>query len=103
MSTLHLNLHKKFFDMILSGEKPEEYREFKDCWIRRLKKAKLAGAKTITFSNGYRKDRRQFVIEWPEYRIGFGQTRWGADSQRELRFVLTLGKILSTKSCEATK
>lgn len=36
MKTLHLNLKKKWFDMILSGEKTEEYREIKDFWIQRL-------------------------------------------------------------------
>lgn len=34
--TLHLNLKKKWFDMILSGEKTEEYREIKGYWIDRL-------------------------------------------------------------------
>ncbi len=36
MKILHLTLTKKWFDMILSGEKTEEYREIKDYWIRRL-------------------------------------------------------------------
>ncbi|HET8736229.1 MAG TPA: ASCH domain-containing protein, partial [Pricia sp.] len=36
MKTLHLNLKKKWFDMILSGEKKEEYREIKEYWIGRL-------------------------------------------------------------------
>lgn len=34
--TLHLNLTKKWFDKIYSGEKTEEYREIKQYWIRRL-------------------------------------------------------------------
>ena len=29
MSTLHLTLKKQWFDMILSGEKTEEYRDIK--------------------------------------------------------------------------
>ena len=33
---LHLTLKKKWFDMILSGEKTEEYREIKPYWIKRL-------------------------------------------------------------------
>ena len=33
---LHLNLKKKWFDMIKSGSKKEEYREIKDYWARRL-------------------------------------------------------------------
>lgn len=36
MKTLHLNLKKKWFDMIASGEKPEEYRELSDYWINRF-------------------------------------------------------------------
>lgn len=36
MKTLHLTLKKKWFDMTESGEKPEEYREIKEYWVRRL-------------------------------------------------------------------
>lgn len=36
MKTLHLTLKKKWFDMILSGEKVEEYREIKDYWAVRF-------------------------------------------------------------------
>lgn len=36
MSILKLTLTKKWFDMVLSGEKPEEYRTVKDYWVRRL-------------------------------------------------------------------
>ena len=34
--TLHLTLKKKWFDLILSGEKKEEYREIKDYWCKRF-------------------------------------------------------------------
>lgn len=33
---LHLTLKKKWFDMILSGEKKEEYRDLKPYWAKRL-------------------------------------------------------------------
>lgn len=36
MKTLHLTLKKKWFDMIASGEKQEEYREIKPYWQRRF-------------------------------------------------------------------
>jgi hypothetical protein len=36
MKTLNLTLKKKWFDMILSGEKSEEYRDIKDYWAQRL-------------------------------------------------------------------
>jgi hypothetical protein len=36
IDTLFLTIEKKWFDMIVSLEKPEEYRELKPYWIRRL-------------------------------------------------------------------
>jgi len=36
MKVLPLILKKKWFDMIVSGEKKEEYREIKPYWIKRL-------------------------------------------------------------------
>lgn len=36
MKILHLTLKKKWFDLIASGEKKEEYREIKDYWARRF-------------------------------------------------------------------
>lgn len=36
MRILHLTLKAKFYDMISSGEKTEEYREIKPYWIKRL-------------------------------------------------------------------
>lgn len=40
MKVLHLTLKKKWFDMIASGEKKEEYREIKPFWITRFCKPK---------------------------------------------------------------
>lgn len=36
MKVLHLTLKRKWFDMILSGEKKEEYREIKPYWLVRF-------------------------------------------------------------------
>ena len=89
--------------MILSGEKKEEYREFKDFWVNRLcdqsKIYKINSYShfkefdTITFSNGYSKDRDQFVIELKGIEIKKGNANWGA-VEGEKYFVLSLGKIL---------
>ena len=35
-NVLYLTLKKKWFDMIASGEKREEYREIKEYWLKRL-------------------------------------------------------------------
>lgn len=36
MKVLHLTIKKKWFDMIASGEKPEEYRDLKRFWASRF-------------------------------------------------------------------
>ena len=108
---LHLNLKKKWFDMILSGEKKEEYRSFSSYWrhifndmfftkgkgheIKVVIKNKLYNPKNIIirFSNGYKKDRPQFDIECKGISIGTGKSEWGAEKD-ENYFVLKLGKIL---------
>ena len=113
--TLHLNLKKKWFDMILSGEKKEEYRAITEYWLRRFfKDAKFVyntsfnigyltssntrDFETITFSNGYQKDRPQFEIEFKKLRLGKGLEKWGADSQEQY-FIFELGEILSKTNC----
>lgn len=113
MNSLHLNLKKKWFDMISSGKKKEEYREIKKYWIDRLltdtdfklleyvindgegdylgyleKKFDF-----IIFSNGYSKTRKQFVIELKSIKIKEGNQDWGAKPNIKY-FVLELGKIV---------
>lgn len=92
MKTLHLNLHAKWFDMILAGIKKEEYRQIKPYWNLRL----LAGEPfdTITFSNGFAKNRRQFVIEFKGLQSGLGIEKWGAPLGERVH-ILKLGEILS--------
>ena len=89
MKTLHLNLKRKWFDMIKSGEKMEEYREMKPYWHDRLFK----GFDTITFSNGYAKDRDQFVIKLLSIHQSTGLMEWGAE-RGVTYLVLRLGEIV---------
>ncbi len=130
MKTLHLNLKRKWFDMILSGEKREEYRSITEYWARRLLAVldpcgmefnvldEMVGDlqhplkrhnsviellayfdvefrhyDTITFSNGYAKDRPQFIIELKDILITHGHEEWGAVRGDEY-FVLRLGSIV---------
>ena len=58
MKKLHLNLKRKWFDMILSGEKKEEYREFKKYWIDRLTEDKSYCAME---NNGYVINEMMFI------------------------------------------
>ena len=58
-AVLPLVLKGKWYDMIASGEKREEYRDFKPFWITRFEKwwARNPGDKrkrVVAFSRGYR-------------------------------------------------
>ncbi len=85
---LHLTLKKKWFDMILSGEKKEEYREIKPYWDKRLNKS----YSHIIFTNGYGKDKPNFKIELKGIFKTIGLAEWGAESE-VVYYVLKLGKI----------
>ena len=50
---------------------------------------------TITFSNGYAKDRPQFEIEFKGIKIGEGNPDWGAEPGKKY-FVLKLGNIIKS-------
>ena len=91
--TLHLNLHKQWFDMILGGIKKEEYREMKSFYHLKFL-ASIKNYDTITFSNGYAKNRRQFVIELRGIQSGLGIEKWGAPLGKVV-YILKLGNIIS--------
>lgn len=99
MKILDLPLKKKWFDMIESGEKREEYREIKPYWIKRLtffKDGKLLfrynykychfhyirehnnvdGYTHVRFRYGYTNRTMLFKID--EITIDCGNPLWGA-------------------------
>lgn len=90
MKVLYLTLKKKWFDMILSGEKKEEYREIKLYWYRRF----LRKYNIIRFKNGYKKKAPYFFIKLNEIYVGIGAKRWGAPKEKV--YILSLGKILTS-------
>ena len=115
MSELHLTLKAKWFDMILSGKKKEEYREVKDYWIKRLAGIKGCGTgynfallcsvankckqfDHIVFKNGYAKDARMMKIECKGINVDEGKKQWGAILKQRV-FVIKLGKIIETRNC----
>ena len=95
MKVLHLTLKKKWFDMILSGKKKEEYREIKPYWAARLS-GKTFDA--IRFTNGYGKDKPSLLIEWLDLWEGvYGSPAWGAPTRKPI-YSISLGKIISTRN-----
>lgn len=93
---LHLTLKKRWFDMILSGEKKEEYREIKPYWQKRL-----SGnyPDVIVFKNGYAKDAPTITIQCLGITTGFAVSEWSDNWQGEV-FVIGLGNIIETKNIQ---
>ena len=106
MTELHLTLKKKWWDMIASGEKKEEYREIKPYWIRRLcftnkeigcvERQEECGPcfknvqhdcgyvcypfDEVVFHKGYTSETMRFKINSISY--GYGVPEWGAPEEQ---------------------
>lgn len=88
---LYLTLKKKWFDMIASGVKREEYREMKPYWHKRLNNKSYD---IIHFRNGYSKTAPVIVVELKEICSSLGIIEWGAPPAQPV-YILRLGKILA--------
>lgn len=91
MKILYLTLKKKWFDLILSGEKTEEYIEIKPYWQKRLTSKSYD---IVVFRNGYAADAPQFSIELKSITQGVGKIEWGAEKDK-MCFILKLGAIIN--------
>lgn len=95
MKTLHLNLKRKWFEMIASGIKTEEYREDKLYWRRRFL---IRGQEVddmrlfheVEFKNGYGKNAPCMRFKCKGIEPGEGKAEWGAPSG--WCFVIKLGE-----------
>lgn len=116
---LILPIEKKRFNMILSGEKGEEYREIKPYYEVRLQNAfgavivehgdsisilqgedvpeeiRKDEIQEVMFRNGYGKHAPYFVARC-SLRVGTGKTEWGAEPGKRY-FVLTIHEIVRKK------
>jgi len=92
MKILHLTLKKKWFDMIRSGIKKEEYREIKPYWRKRLLFKEFDA---IHFRNGYGKSMPCFTIKLTGLCRSLGIVEWGAPEGKEV-FILKLGDIITS-------
>lgn len=86
---LHLTLKRRWFEMIASGEKRQEYREAKPYWTTRL-----AGKEfdVIRFRNGYAKDSPSMDVEFKGLGYGLGSANWGGGNRPV--YILELGAVL---------
>ena len=104
MKTLHLPLKAKWYEMIESGVKNEEYREIKPYWSKRFtgmfkplfsfrcnyRQSNVKGYTHVKFSFGYTKRTMTYEIE--SITIGKGKREWGAPTEDV--FIIKLGKRL---------
>lgn len=91
---LTLPIKKKWFNMIKSGEKKEEYRNFNQYYHIRFKNLFGFTNKTaeIAFRNGYRADSPKITCKC-SLRIGTGKPKWGAEPNKEY-YILEILEIL---------
>ena len=105
-----LPIKKKWYDMILKGEKKEEYREIKPHYDSRLPKEfgmfregkrlmkgnvyppEDLSERVILFRNGYSRNSPSFSALC-SLSIGQGKTEWGAEPGKEY-YILTVREIL---------
>ena len=98
---LILQIKKKWFDMILSGEKTEEYREIKPYYKSRFKNVFEmypysfipigTDVQEVVFRNGYNFDSPSFVANCT-LDINKGKEEWGAEKGVEY-YVLHIKSI----------
>lgn len=87
---LHLTLKKKWYDMIDSGEKLEEYRDITSYWRSRLLENRYPRRYThVLFRCGYTS--KTMMFRYDGLHVGYGKAQWGAPPYKEV-FVIRLGQ-----------
>lgn len=95
MKILHLTLKKKWFDLIASGEKKEEYREPKPYWSKRfIADGHIILYDEIHFRNGYSKNAPWMRVEWD----GLHLTYFSSLGEDKRVYAIRLGKVLEIKN-----
>ncbi|ADZ31647.1 hypothetical protein PaVLD_ORF140L [Planktothrix phage PaV-LD] len=96
MTILTLPIKKRWFDLIASGEKKEEYREIKPYYQTRFDKPLTH----IRFTNGYGNSVPSVTVELLGISKGIPKIEWsegeGTVENKDV-FILTLGKIIKSK------
>ena len=102
---LTLPIKKKWFDMIVSGEKKEEYREITRYWKRRLLETCFPVVEPgtrifqIAIQNGYSKNARKAILNVSGIDVGPGKPEWGAEPGK-MYFII---HIRDVAECEKTE
>jgi len=93
MKILKLTLKKKWFDMIASGEKKEEYRNAGKWILSRLEGKQYD---LIEFKNGYGANVPTIYAEYLGWAYSFGKREWGGGGEQGKPFAtIHIGKIVT--------
>lgn len=92
-AVLRLTLKRRWFDMIASGEKREEYRKLGP-WILSRLEGKRYGR--VEFRNGYGRTVPTIEVEYLGWHRGPGQADWGAGEGEYA--VIRLGRVLDRRN-----
>ena len=91
LRVLRLTLKRKWFDMIASGEKKEEYRKAGKWILSRLEGKEYD---RIEFKNGYG-DVPTIEVEYLGWAYSFGRREWGGGGEQGKPFAtIYIGRIL---------
>jgi hypothetical protein len=90
MKTLKLTLKRKWFDMIASGVKREEYRLPSEWILSRLQDKQYDA---VCFRNGYSAASPTCTCIFDGWGVGFGRPEWGAPEGVPV-IIIRLGKVL---------
>lgn len=90
---LHLTLKRRWFDMIVRGEKKEEYRR-PGPWI--LSRLKGKAYDVVEFRNGYGPAAPVVRCEYLGWEIDFGRLEWGGGFDKVA--VIRLGSVIGHPS-----
>lgn len=108
-SVLRLTLKKEWFDMILSGEKKEEYRDIKDYWRARLEETPRYPFEfnpkhfdLVEFTNGYGSDKPRIVVQCFGIELGESKPEWCGGVQ-DYFYVIHLGEILERHNIKSER
>lgn len=95
-AVLRLTLKRRWFDLIASGEKREEYREPGRWILSRLEGKEYAA---VEFRNGYQPDAPVVRVQYLGWSYGHGRPEWGGPGPGgELVVVIRLGERLKTEN-----
>lgn len=107
---LILHLKKRWYDMIKSGEKPEEYRAMTDYWLKRLYNEIEEGYyepkhfDLLELCCGYPAaddNTRRMLFAYPYFNWGLGLKKWGAPGDgRTVIIIRWKSKILNWDDLE---